>query len=204
MPPIAELEAIRKAQILEAGLATISRKGIAKTTLDDVCRAADLSKGGLVHYFRTKDLLFKSVFEEFFKRIFQTGKETMEAVDGPLEQILSYDWLYDENNEDVYRGYPLLLDLFALAAYDDECRMMIQKWIQNWVDLLSRPLERGIAQGLFTPMDVPMVARSISAVYQGVATRWYLGGDSHTTKWAVDTFKTGIMGVLSPYLVRPA
>ena len=204
MPPIPELEAIRKTQILEAGLITISEKGIAKTTLDDVCRAAGLSKGGLVHYFRTKDILFKSVFEEFFKRIFETGKETMEATQGPLEQLLSYDWLYDENNQDVYKGYPLLLDLFAQAAFDAECRTMIQNWIQNWVDLLSRPLARGIQDNIFTPMDIPQVARSISAVYQGVATRWFLGGDSHTTQWAVDTFTAGIMGVLNPYLVRPA
>ncbi len=204
MPPIPELEAIRKAQILEASLATISEKGIAKTTLDDICRAVGLSKGGLVHYFRTKDILFKAVFEEFFKRIFETGKETMESVEGPLEQILSYDWLYDEANEDVYRGYPLLLDLLAQAAFNPDGRIMIQEWIQNWVVLLSRPLTQGIAENIFTPMDVARVARSISAVYQGVATRWYLGDDSHTTAWAHETFTAGIMGILAPYLVHPA
>ena len=204
MPPIPELEAIRKAQILEAGLVTISEKGIAKTTLDDVCRAAGLSKGGLVHYFKTKDQLFKAVFAVFFQRIFQRGKETMETFETPLAQILSYDWLYDEANDDVYKGYPLLLDLFAQAAFDGECRFMIQDWIQSWVDLLSQPLKQGIAQGIFSPMDVPRVARSISAVYQGVATRWYLGGDNHSSDWAVETFNRGIMGVLSPYLNQSA
>ena len=199
-----ELEAIRKKQILEAGLITISEKGIAKTTIDDVCRTAGLSKGGLVYYFRSKDVLFSAVFQEFFKRLFQKGKNLMEEEEGPLEQVLSFGWLYNESDDDVYKGYPLLLDLLAKAAFDEECRAVIQEWIQNWVVLLTEPLEKGIAENIFTPMDVPQVARSISAVYQGVATRWYLGGDSHTDQWAIDTFNAGIMGVLAPYLVRPA
>ncbi len=199
-----ELEAIRKKQILEAGLITISEKGIAKTTIDDVCRTAGLSKGGLVYYFRSKDVLFSAVFQEFFERLFQKGKKLMEEVEGPLEQILSFGWLYDESDDDVYKGYPLLLDLLAKAAFDEECRVLIQAWIQNWVVLLTAPLERGIAENIFNPMDVPQVAQSISAVYQGVATRWYLGGESHTSQWAIETFNAGIMGVLDPYIVRPA
>jgi AcrR family transcriptional regulator len=200
MPPIPELEAIRKAQILEAGLTCLTQNGIAKTTLDDVCKAAGLSKGGLVHYYKSKRLLFRAVFEEFFKRIFQRGADTMATFDTPLEQILSYDWLYDEDNLEAYQGYPLLLDLLALAAHDDEFLPMMQSWIENWVTLLGNALEQGVKQGTFKPMDVRQVAQSISAIYQGIATRWYLGGDAHSSAWAIDTYHKGIMGVLSPYL----
>lgn len=200
MPPIPELEAIRKAQILEAGLACLTQNGIAKTTLDDVCKAAGLSKGGLVHYYKSKRLLFRAVFEEFFKRIFQRGADTMATFDTPLEQILSYDWLYDENNLEAYLGYPLLLDLLALAAHDDEFLPMMQSWIENWVTLLGKSLEQGVKEGTFKKMNVRQVAQSISAIYQGIATRWYLGGDSHSSAWAIDTYHKGIMGILSPYL----
>ncbi len=200
MPPIPELEAIRKAQILEAGLLTLSQKGIAKTTLDDVCKAAGLSKGGLVHYFRTKDQLFQAVFKEFFKRIFKRGADTMARFDTPLERLLSFDWLYDKSNEEAYMGYPLLLDLLALAAHDDHCKAMMQDWVENWVTLLSQALEQGIADKTFKPMDIRQVAQSISAIYQGIATRWYLGGETHTTAWAVDSFHKGIMGILSPHM----
>lgn len=200
MPPIPELEAIRKAQILEAGLSCLSQKGISKTTLDDVCKAAGLSKGGLVHYYRSKGLLFRAVFEEFFKRIFQRSTDTMETFDNPLDQILSYDWLYDENNLEAYLGYPLLLDLLGLAAHDEECLSMMQDWIESWVTLLSKSLEQGVKEGAFKPMNVRQVAQSISAIYQGIATRWYLGGDHHSTAWAIDSYQKGIMGILSPYL----
>jgi AcrR family transcriptional regulator len=200
MPPIPELEAIRKAQILEAGLACLTQNGIANTTLDDVCKAAGLSKGGLVHYYKSKRLLFRAVFEEFFKRIFQRGADTMATFDTPLDQILSYDWLYDENNLEIYLGYPLLLDLLALSAHDDDFLPMMQNWIENWVTLLGKALEQGVKEGTFKQMNIRLVAQSISAIYQGIATRWYLGGDSHSSAWAIDTYHKGIMGVLSPYL----
>jgi len=44
MPHIPELEAIRKAQILEAALATIAENGCANVTMDDICKEAGLSK----------------------------------------------------------------------------------------------------------------------------------------------------------------
>lgn len=201
MPPIPELEEIRRAQILEAGLITLAQKGIANATLDDVCIAVGLSKGGLIHYYKSKRILFSAVFEEFFKRIFQRSADTMARFDNPLDQILSYDWLYDPDDPETNMGYPLLLDLMSLAAHDEEHALMMEQWIDNWVKLLSTALEKGIAQNFFTQMNITDVARSISAVYQGIATRWYLGGGSHTRQWAIDTYKSGIMGILSPYLL---
>ncbi len=200
MPPIPELEAIRRAQILEAGLKVLTRKGIAVTTQDDICRAAGLSKGGLVHYYKSKRVLFSAVFMEFFNRIFTMSADTMAKFSDPLDKILSYDWLYDSDNPEAGLGYPLLLDLMALAAHDEEYREMMEQWINKWVDLLSEALSMGIDQGVFRQMDVTDVARSVSAIYQGTATRWYLGGDSHSRKWAVDTYRQGIMGILAPYI----
>ncbi|MCF6249158.1 MAG: TetR/AcrR family transcriptional regulator [Desulfobacula sp.] len=200
MPPIPELEEIRKAQILDAGLLTLTRKGAAGTTLDDVCKAAGLSKGGLIHYYKTKKILFSAVFREFFTRIFTRSADTMSQFDLPLDQILSYDWLYDTDDPQIRLGYPLLLDLMSLAAHDEDYRMIMEEWINNWVKLLSAALEKAIEQKTFKPMDVTDVARSISAVYQGIATRWYLGKDTHTRQWALDTYRKGIMGVLSPFM----
>ena len=50
MPPIPELEAIRKSQILRAAMETIAANGCANVTMADICSAAGLSKGGLAHY----------------------------------------------------------------------------------------------------------------------------------------------------------
>lgn len=200
MPPIPELEAIRKAQILEAGLKTLTRKGVASVTLDDVCREAGLSKGGLVHYYKSKQILFKAVFEEFFKRIFQQSVDTMNEFDTPMDKILSFGWLYDRKNKDTNWGYPLMLNLMFLAAHDEDYRLMLKEWISKWVELLGEALEQGVEDQTFTPMNITETAQSLSAVFQGVGTRWFLAKETHSTQWAVETFKNAITGILSPYM----
>jgi len=200
MPPIPELEAIRKAQIIDAGLHTIARHGCANVTMDDICKAAGLSKGGVAHYYRSKKELFKAVFNAFFDQIFQRGRETMALYDDPLDQVLSFDWLYDASDPDMEIGYPLLFDFMAISVHDKEYREIFHDWIGNWVGLLSDALEEGIRCGQFRDLDSLTTARTISAIYQGVATRWYLDPAPHSHQWAVDSFQNAIRGLLAPYM----
>lgn len=200
MPPIPELEAIRKTQIIEAGLHAIARHGCANVTMDDICRAAGLSKGGVAHYYRSKKELFKAVFNTFFDQIFNRGRETMALYDDPIDQVLSFDWLYDADDPDLGIGYPLLFDFMAVSVHDRDYRKIFHDWIENWVGLLNGALEKGIQNGRFRDLDALATARTISAIYQGVATRWYLDPVSHSRRWALDSFQTAIRGLLAPYM----
>ena len=201
MPPIAELEAIRKKQILEAGLTAISQRGSANVTMDDICQAANLSKGGLAHYYRSKKELFKAVFQYFFERIFQRSEATMAQFDHPLDKVLSFDWLYNRDDPTVNVGYPLLFDVMSLSVRDAEHREIFHDWIGGWVGLLKEALEQGIAEGTFKNLDDPKAtARTISAIYQGIGVRWYLDSEAHSREWAVGSFKNAIRGLLLPYM----
>lgn len=198
MPPIPELEAIRKAQILEAALLTIAENGCANVTMADICKAAGLSKGGLAHYYHSKKDLFYAAFKEFFERIFERGRETMSQSDDPLDKILSYDWLYDREDPAVI-GYPLLFDFLSMTLHDDKYKQMYHEWVNNWVILLSEALQQGIESGDFPDLDTKKTARIISSIYNGIATRWYMDPEAHSTEWAVDAFKRTITGLLKTY-----
>lgn len=203
MPPIPELEAIRKAQILEAVLNTIAARGHANVTMDDIARAAELSKGGLAHYFKSKKTLFRAAFTAFFDRIFQRSQETMAAIDDPMDQLLSFDWLYDLEDPDLNIGYPVVFDVMSIATHDETYRNIFHDWINNWVTLLTGAIEKGVETGIFQNLEPEGTARTISAIYQGIATRWYLDPASHSTEWAVTSFKQAINGLMLPYLTQP-
>jgi AcrR family transcriptional regulator len=194
MPPIPELEAIRKAQILEAALKTISSSGYANVTMDDICRPAGLSKGGLAHYYRSKNDLFVAAFREFSDRIFRRSEQTMALCENPMDKILSFEWLYDLNDPDVNIGYPVLFDCMSLAVHEKEYSALFHDWFENWVSLLKDAIEDGLAKGVFRDINPEATARAVSSVYQGTATRWYLDNKSHTTQWAVDSYKNAITG----------
>jgi AcrR family transcriptional regulator len=199
MPPIPELEAIRKAQILEAALNMIAENGCNNVTMADIATAAGLSKGGLTHYFPSKDELFKAVFTEFFRQIFERSRDTMMQFDDPVDQLLSFEWLYDRNDPDGITGYPVLFDFMSIAVHDPEYRAIFDDWVGNWVILLTEAIEAGIRCGLFFTADADALARAISAIYQGIATRWFLAPDQHSSQWAVRFYREAINGLLAPY-----
>jgi AcrR family transcriptional regulator len=203
MAAIPELEVIRKTQILDAALHTIATNGHANVTMDDICKTAGLSKGGLAHYFKSKKTLFRAAFTAFFDRIFLRSQETMAAIDDPMGQLLSFDWLYNLEDPDLNIGYPIVLDVMSIAAHDETYRTIFHDWINNWITLLTNTIEKGVEAGNFQNLDPEATARTISAIYQGIATRWYLDPESHSTEWAITSFKQAINGLMQPYLTQP-
>ena len=120
----------------------------------------------------------------------------MELYENPIDKLLSFDWLYDRNDPDVNVGYPVLFDCMSLAVREKEYRSLFHDWFENWVSLLKDAIDDGLKKGVFRDLDSESTARAISAVYQGIATRWYLDSESHTTEWAVESFKKAINGLL--------
>ncbi|MBU2490298.1 MAG: TetR family transcriptional regulator [Proteobacteria bacterium] len=199
MASIPELEEIRRNQILEAALSTIAETGAAHVTMDDIAQAAGLSKGGLIHYYRSKNELFQATFKELFERIFELSRESMAQHSDPMEKILAFDFLYDLENPYTRQGYPLLFDSMALAAREPDYQAMFDAWVDRWIELLTGAIRQGIADGSFVEMDPDPLARTISAIYHGIAIRWYLAPRSHSSEWAVNSFRTAIGGAMAPY-----
>ena len=192
-----EREVIRRSQIVDAALREISAKGMSKITVESIAKAAGLSKGGVTHYFKSKDNIFETVFKEFFDLIFQRSKNIIDLCSDPLSKLLSFDWLYNLEDPDVLTGYPLLFDFMAEACHKDSCRALFHEWVNNWIELLKNAIIEGNNAGIFNCSDPDATAKAISAVYHGLAVRWYLDRDSHSTQWAIKSFTDAINGLLT-------
>ena len=190
------LEQIRKSQILEAAFKKIKEIGIQSITLDDIAAEAGLSKGGIAYYYSSKDILIKDAFREFFTTIFQRGKTIMDQYLDPVDKLLSFVWLYNWNDPLVDTGYSMLFDAMSMAGHDMEYRDLFHEWFDGWISLLGSAVEEGVAAGLFTITDIKGTARAISSIYQGIATRWYLDKDAHSTEWAIRYSKMAIIALL--------
>ncbi|MFP4477005.1 MAG: TetR/AcrR family transcriptional regulator [Desulfatibacillaceae bacterium] len=213
MPPIPELEETRRSQILLAAVKCLANHGCANVTMAEVAEAANLSKGGLTHYYPSKDELFKETFKEFFRRVFDRFQAMQARVDDPEQRLYDFELLFDpvETADEIgdpetsliSLGYPLLYDCMFLAAHDPEYRDLFEEWVDEWIRLLKRALEDGVRSGVFREMDTEAVARTISAVYQGVATRWFLAPRGHSISWATESYRKAIEGLMLPYKINP-
>lgn len=200
-PSRTSLESIRKEEILKAALAVIAEKGSANVTLDSIAKAAGFSKGGITYYYASKEVLFKEVFLYFYSFIFARAEKEMVKHEDPLQKILSYAWIYNPNDKHAKVMFPILFDLMSLASYDIEYRQVFHDWVAGWVTFAVNVLNDGNASGQFQVEDVDGTAKLISATMQGIATRWSLDREAHSTEWAIKSLNlamTSLLNVESP------
>jgi len=193
---VRSLQEIRRAEIIDAALAELATRGVGAVRMEDVSRNAGMSKGGIAHYFASRDALFADAFEVFFDRIFERSAETMAQHHGAVAKLMSFTWLYDWEDPAVNVGYPLMLECMALAVRDQKYRELFRNWTDNWVRLLTEAVRDGMREGLFASDDAEATARAISAIYHGIAIRWYLDPENHSTAWAQQAVTSAIAALL--------
>lgn len=82
----ADTAAARQAAIVEAATGIFLRYGFKKTSMDDLARAAGLSRQGLYLYFPTKEALFKAMVGRFIEAIRAAGREALAREDLDIEE----------------------------------------------------------------------------------------------------------------------
>ena len=78
----------RGSEIARAALDLFVTKGFAATKLEDVARAAGVSKGLPYLYFKSKEELFKAVIVEAIGEPLVRANEMVDSFDGSTEELL--------------------------------------------------------------------------------------------------------------------
>src|SRR5438067_178491 len=86
---VAKAEATRRG-LLRAARKLFGKKGYASTSVDEVVRAAGVTKGALYHHFRDKDDLFRAVVEQVKVDVTATAADSYfddSESDDPLQRV---------------------------------------------------------------------------------------------------------------------
>lgn len=78
-------------KLVEAAISLIRQKGYAATSVDDLCGAAGVTKGGFFHHFKSKEALAVAATTYWIERCAATFAQAPYHAHGdPLERILGY------------------------------------------------------------------------------------------------------------------
>jgi AcrR family transcriptional regulator len=78
----------RRADVLESALGTFARFGYRKTSMEEVARAAHISRPGLYFLFSSKESLFRAAVEQALQRDIDAVAEALGENDRPLRDRL--------------------------------------------------------------------------------------------------------------------
>lgn len=164
----------QREKILHAAATCFRDRGYHETTVQDICDAARLSKGGLYTYFQSKDEILAAVIEESFIDTLRraqaaasdegTAIEKLDRVAAVLVDRLSSPEAYPVHSPQLY------LEIWAEASKNAHLRALCTQAYDRWKTFLAGLMREGIHQGLIRPdIDPDGIAATLVAIFDGLS-----------------------------------
>jgi TetR/AcrR family transcriptional repressor of nem operon len=179
-----------RTRLLEAARDVIRAKGFAATSVDDLCKAAGVTKGAFFHHFESKEALGVAAaahWAETTSAFFENAP--YHRHDDPLDRLLGYvafrksiiegdlaefTCLVGTMAQEVYGSYPAIRDACAASIFGHAAS------IES--DIVEAMKSRGI-EADFTPQSL---ARHMQAVLQGAFILAKASGDRAVALACID------------------
>jgi len=165
----------RRSEIITCAIELFLKKGYEETTMAEIAKACDMSKGLLYHYVSCKDdILYLIAYDqaEGTRRGFGAMQERCEKM-APTEALLEYIRSYYHIVHDT-QDYQVFLNQVAakLPRADRQILFDADNYARNILDAI---LKRGVESGEFEIEDTALMAHNILLMGRVWADRrWFL------------------------------
>lgn len=158
---------VRINEITEAAIDVFLHKGYEGTTMESIAQKAGVSKGGLYHYFKSKDMILINANEKISKKVeelMETALESSSAREGILYYIENYIryWL-DNPRETAF----LFLSMAKMLENPDLLKYYKQ-YTADYITFFEGAFNMGIQLGEFKPHNAKASAVTLMAALDGV------------------------------------
>lgn len=161
-------------KILDAAKGLVLERGYAGTSVDDIQKAAGISRGTFFYHFSTKDDLARSLMERHAQEDHDLTEEIMARAEklasDPLQQALIFLALHEEMLDEVGPDGCLFASYsYEAGLFDDETHALIMGALEHWRRLLGGKLEEAMKKHrpVVPDADPYLLADLASGVLQG-------------------------------------
>lgn len=192
-----EEAAITREQLLKKALAVFSKKGYAGTTLEDIAREAEVTRGAIYWHFGSKADLYNTLIHEFSDRGNQIVQQAA-TEGGTLLDILRRVFVRQlQVIEDDYEMRALMeLALFKTGPVPEleEGRQQQIESGTGLIEMLAGIMGQGMEQGLLrSDVDPKEMARAYLAFQNGLINLWLTAPGQFSLKASAESFADILM-----------
>lgn len=164
-----------KERIIQSAVECFSKYGLDRTRMDDIAQKADLSKGTLYLYFKSKEDLFYvicennlKVLKEQLSHIFSTTKEDL---------VSNAEQFYENfHKEEKRESEKVFCEIIAESARNPKLQKILYTQRIKTFDVVREYLDRQIEKGFFKKdTDTEAIASGFVALYDGLIASEFLG-----------------------------
>jgi len=179
-------------RILKEAMRLFLERGYHGTSIDDITRAAGLTKGALYWHFESKEDLLKKIIKKyensFLDEMIHSVSEVKNGVLGKFEKYIRFTSAFAYYNRELCVSFETLAAELIGAHHriEPEFRRIYKKY----QDFLSRLILQGKKERIFyEDFDPNLAALAIMAFHLGVLVQWSINRNEIDGEAFVKTFK---------------
>jgi TetR/AcrR family transcriptional regulator, repressor for uid operon len=168
-------------KIVDAAIITFSKHGYDRTKMDDIAETANLSKGTIYLYFKSKEELFYAISENNIKAL----KEQLSVLSTKGEDLISDSQKFYVNfRKTSEQSDKVFLETIAESSRNQRLREMLYHQRMKVLDIVTEYLKLQIKKGFFrTDLDVDAIAIGLVSLYDGLSISKIIGiGEAQNKK----------------------
>lgn len=202
-----------KRKLVDAGVNLMRARGYNATTVDEICTAAGVTKGGFFHYFKNKDEIAKAALVSFHEaKLRDYAAAPFRKLADPLERVFGrLDYIKGSYTGDLnHRTKGCLIGVFAqeLAFTNPDLRAACQAYFSKIAEDFGNDL--AAAKAVYAPkaaFDPKSLATLYISIVQGSLLLAKAAEDSAIVAANIEQFRTylqGLYGLAQPPTAAPS
>ena len=175
----------KRSAILRAATRVFARNGYFNSKVADIARAADVADGTVYLYFKSKEEILHSIFDQNMAEAIASGRKLIEEVDDPREKLRRIAALHLERlgaDRDLavvfqveLRGSTKFMEEFSAAGFAE------------YLGMLCHIFEEGQHAGVFRrELNAKVTAKMLFGALDEMATNWIISKRSYKLAPAAD------------------
>ncbi len=187
----------KREAILRAAIKVFARKGFFNSKVADIAGAAGIADGTVYLYFKSKDEILHSIFDQAMANFIAEGKVELATLTSPVERLQKIARLHLERlgaDRDLavvfqveLRGSTKFMQEFSAAGFHD------------YLEIIRKTIEECQAAGQFRSDVKPIVgAKILYGALDEMVTNWILSKKQYQlTPMADEVLKIFLKGVMA-------
>ena len=166
--------------IISSAIKVMNKKGIGQTRYEDIAKEAEVTRGAIYHYFRSKNDILIAIHNSSKQKLVEIfDKHLSDDTDPVLSIKNGFREVFNKfENDAEYRSIEMLFlkaEFNALIRENKELNKLFYKEREETIEKLRLLVKRGQDLGsIRNDLDPLHIVEALVAVYIGFITTWFL------------------------------
>ena len=186
----------KRGEILLAFTEQVAKRGYDEVSIRDVAEALEISKGTVLHHFRSKEAILEQINNDYMRRRIAEAREYLAELDDPVDELQAFICQLMLAQQDD-RAATVAFSREILRSAEEPAMAEVRRLREEFAAILVDILERGESAGTFATVNPRLTSVQIFGMINWAWT-WFVPGGRMDAIEIAEQFSRTVIGGLAP------